>query len=207
MDAEEDVGLVYTYYHHLDQRTGTLTPASCDELEGYVYPRVLAGKTTIRYVTVMMRRDHMLSAPYLGKRIVYDTFWFYQCSRLHRVRLLREYTAVYRHLDTSASHYKRDDRMARINYFYVINSARRYFCEHYPCEDDTLRRRQLKKATVHCFKYALAHRDCAICLDLHIPFFPLYSLKKTLYCILHKCCKSPKIFNALCNIYARHISK
>lgn len=207
MEKHPHVGLVYTYFDKVVEATGKKRAFHFHELEGYVYPEALAGKDSIWYVTVMMRKDLMLQAPQLDthKYFTGDIFWFSWISSRSEVMLLREHTAVHRILGESMSHFK--DPKKKIDFFYLSSNTRLYFATHHPpLRKKRYARLAVKKSSVNCMKYALAHGDYPICKDLHIPFFPLMSLKKTGFALLRRLCFSESVFRQISRRYNRHLT-
>ncbi len=208
MEQHPDTGLVYTYFDKIVEETGKKRNFHFHELEGYVYPEALACKDSIWYVTVMMRKDLMLQAPRLDTKRFFtgDIFWFNWISSRSNVRLLRIHTAVHRILEESMSHFK--DPRKKIDFFYLSSNTRLYFATNYP----PARKKRyagmiVKKSSVNCLKYALAHNDYELYRTLHVPFFPLMSLKKTGFALLRRLCITEKAFRLVSNRYDKYLSK
>ncbi|MDD4759279.1 MAG: glycosyltransferase family A protein [Bacteroidaceae bacterium] len=208
MEQEPETGLVYTYFYKYSEQKQERTDFHFHEHEGNVYDYILASKCTIWYLTVMMRKSLMLTAPHLDTKKYFtgDIFWYYWVTLHAQTRLLREFTGVYRLLDTSVSHFM--DRRKKIDFFYKSSNTRLYFVKNYPPRSKpTFACLIAKKSLVNCFKYALAHGDYALCQTLNIPLFPLMSLKKTFYWILRICSFSELSFLKISELYNRYLNK
>jgi hypothetical protein len=132
--------------------------------------------------------------------------WYYWVTLHSQTRLLKEFTSVYRILDTSVSHFM--DRRKKIDFFYKSSNTRLYFVRNYPPRHKpVLGHLVAKKSLVNCFKYALAHGDYQLCRTIKIPLFPLMSLKKTIYWLL--CCASCTeiSFLKISEFYNRYLDK
>ena len=208
LDADATVGMVYTYFDKFNESRQEMVSFRFHELEGNVYARSLACRDSIWYVTVLMRKSLMLQAPKLDSRRYFtgDIFWFNWIASRSQVKLLRERTAVHRILEVSMSHFK--EKRRKIDFFFLSSNTRLYFATHYPpAEGKRSVRLVRKKSAVNCFKYALAHADYSLCRELYIPLFPMMSLKKTLYALIHRCCRSERSFMRMCERYDRHLSQ
>jgi len=208
MEQEPQTGLVYTYFYKYSERQQKPTDFHFHEHEGNVYDYILASKCTIWYLTVMMRKSLMLTAPHLDTKKYFtgDIFWYYWVTLHAKTRLLREYTGVYRLLDTSVSHFM--DRRKKIDFFYKSSNTRLYFVQNYPPRNQpALGRLVEKKSLINCFKYALAHGDYTLCQSLKIPLFPLMSLKKTCYWLLHKSSCTKSSFLKISELYNHYLNK
>lgn len=208
MEQEPETGLVYTYFYKYSEQQKKRTEFHFHEHEGNVYDYILASKCTIWYLTVMMRKSLMLAAPLLDTRKYFtgDIFWYYWVTLHAKTRLLREYTGVYRLLDTSVSHFV--DRRKKIDFFYKSSNTRLYFVQNYPPRSNpSFASLVTKKSLINCFKYALAHGDYSLCQTLKIPLLPLMSLKKTCYWMLRTCSYSKYSFLKISELYNYYLNK
>lgn len=205
MEKNPDCGLVYTYFYKYNNKEQSNFRFHFHEHEGDVYPYILSSKCTIWYVTVMMRKKLMLIAPHLDtdKYFTGDVFWYYWLTLNSKTILLKEFTSVYRVLDSSVSHFIK--RRKKIDFFYLSSNTRLYFAQNYPPKNIFLGAVVKKKSKVNIFKYALSHGDYILSRSFNIPLFPIMSLKKLLYFFIHLFSRNHRLFKYFSKRYNQYL--
>lgn len=173
---------------------------------GRVYEEVLTSRLPVGTLTAIFRTSLISGLPPFDARTHHcgDTFWFGYIAASSEVRILPESTATYRILPDSACHHT--DKRRHIHFMYKAANTFLSLMEYFPIPDSSRIRTLRKKRMVDIYKEALATGDLSLIKDMKIPFFPLVTLKKTIYTLLSRCCP-PSKFGYLSAFYNRHLDR
>lgn len=208
IEADPQCGIVCSFWDNYDQESGKRWTTTFPVLEGMVYEQLLQGKIHIRTVTALFRKSLLDNFPLLDPKRYQcgDSLWFPTLAAVSRVAIVPESTCVYRILQNSACHHKGDHRR-HINFMYKREHTSLLIIRKYPPKSGALRRKKEKKALTTMYKEALLRGDRSLMEGQHIPFFPMLTLKKTLYTLLSYYTTTDKRMQKLSKAYNRHIDR
>lgn len=206
LKADPQCGLVCSFWRNYNQTTGKSWDTTFPVYEGKVYEELIAGKIHIRTLTVLFRKTLATQFPTIDPQTYHtgDSLWFPFIAAVSHVRILPEITCTYRILQESACHHTQSRRPHILFQCRRMNTAL-FINRLYPTKNKAVNNRIRKKALLARYKAALLTGNSELMQGERVPFFPMLTLKKTLFTLLSYYTTSPQRMAHVSQIYSRHL--
>lgn len=170
LESNSDIGAVYTDFEAIDAKTSCILPHTFNPKSGNQYEAMISEKLNIWTLTTCSRTEFWQTRPVPASStdmFTGDSFFFLWVCANSEVYCLNEKTAVYRKLESSASHFT--DMGKAIYFQYKVANSFEWFLINGPKISNKTRKEVLYKIGKSKLKHAIYTANAKYVNEIDFP--------------------------------------